>query len=340
MNKPASKKRPQKRIMSRRADLLWRLGAFAVLWIIVLGRGCLFRPQSTFPGAHFNQGTNAAWLGVEWVSRPHTTNEIYALSAALAEQQITTIYVYTSYYRPEGTFNPTYSYAREFVATLKNLAPDLNVQMWIGLPLQQMNLHSKTIRREVIEFCVSLLQEANFDGLHLDPEPVEDGNKVVLVLLDEMRNAIGPDATLSIAGRRIWPLFPTFHWPLVGKWSWSASYYQKIAKRVDEIAVMVYDSALPTPGLYRQWTKFQVIALSRALVYTDVRLFIGIPTSAEATRTHNPTAENMRSGLQGTIAGLNDWATWKNTVTGVAIYPYWETDEAKWKVYRSLWLGE
>ncbi len=340
MNKIAPKKRPQKRILSRRTDLLWRLGALAVLWVIVLGRGCLFRPKSTFPGAHFNKGTNAAWLGVEWVSRPHTTDEIYTLSAALAQQQITTIYVYTSYYRPEGTFNPTYGYAEEFVSTLKNFAPDLNVQMWIGLPLHQMNLQSKSIRREVIEFCAPLLQEAGFDGLHLDPEPVEDGDKAVLALLDEMRSAIGPDATLSIAGRRIWPFFPTVHWPLVGQWSWSASYYQKIARRVDEIAVMVYDSALPTPALYRQWTKFQVIALSRTLVYSDVRLFIGIPTSEEATRTHNPTAETMRSGLQGTVAGLNDWATWPNTVTGVAIYPYWETDEAKWKVYRNLWLGE
>ncbi|HSQ40269.1 MAG TPA: glycoside hydrolase family 18 protein, partial [Anaerolineales bacterium] len=290
------KKRPQKRILSRRTDLLWRLGAFAVLWIIVLGRGCLFRPKSTYPGAHFNKGTNAAWLGVEWVSRPHTSNEVLELAMALAQRQITTVYVYTSYYRPEGTFNPTYGYAEEFVTALKNIAPDLNVQMWIGLPLQQMNLNSKTNRREVIDFCAALVQDAGFDGLHINPEPVKDGDEAVLALLDGLREALGPDATLSIAGRRIWPLLPTVRWPLVGEWSWSASYYQKIAGRVDEIAVMVYDSALPTPGLYRQWMKFEVIALSRTLVYSDVRLFIGIPTSEEATRTHNPKAENMRDG--------------------------------------------
>lgn len=340
MNKITPKKRPQKRILSRRTDLLWRLGAFSVLWIIVLGRGCLFRPKSTYPGAHFNKGTNAAWLGVEWVSRPHMSDEVLELAVALAQRQITTVYVYTSYYRPEGTFNPTYGYAEEFIATLKNFAPDLNVQMWIGLPLQQMNLHSKAIQGEVIDFCTALVQDAGFDGLHIDPEPVKDGDEAVLTLLDDLRTALGPDATLSIAGRRIWPLFPTVQWPLVGQWSWSASYYQKIARRVDEIAVMVYDSALPTPALYRQWAKFEVIALSRTLVYSDVRLFVGIPTSEEATRTHKPTAENMRDGLKGTIAGLNDWATWTNTITGVAIYPYWETDEAEWKVYQSLWLGE
>ncbi len=340
MKKPGTKKHPQKRIVSRRTDLLWRLGAFAALWIIVLGRGCLFRPKSTFPGAHFNRGTNAAWLGVEWVSRPHAADEIRELSAALAQQQITTIYVYTSYYKPEGTFNPTYGYAEEFVTALKNVAPDLSVQMWIGLPLQTMNLHSKSVRREVVEFCADLVRDAGFDGLHVDPEPVEDGNTAVLALLDELREALGPDTTLSIAGRRIWPLFPTVHWPLVGQWSWSAPYYQKIARRVDEIAVMVYDSALPMPALYRQWTKFQVITLSRTLVYSDVRVFIGIPTSEEATRTHNPKAETMRSGLEGVIAGLNDWATWTKTITGVAIYPYWETDAAEWEAYQGLWLGK
>ncbi|HQE93258.1 MAG TPA: glycoside hydrolase family 18 protein [Anaerolineae bacterium] len=335
-----SKKSPPKRILSRRTDFLWRLGALAVLWVIVLGRGCLFRPKSNFPGAHFNNGTNAAWLEVEWVSRPHSSDEVLELATALAQRQITTVYVYTSYYKPEGSFSSTYGYAEEFVATLKGFAPDLSVQMWIGLPLRQMNLNSRAIRREVVDFCASLLPKAGFDGLHLDPEPVEDGNQAVLTLLEELREAIGPEVTLSIAGRRIWPIFPTVHWPLVGEWSWSASYYQKIAGRVDEIAVMVYDSSLSIPALYQQWTKFEVIALSRTLVYSDVRLFIGIPTSAEVTRTHNPAAENMRTGLRGVITGLNDWATWPNTLTGVAIYPYWETDETEWKVYQSLWLGE
>lgn len=335
-----SAQRSQKRILSRRTDMLWRLGALAVLWVVVFGRSCVFRPQSTYPGAHFNRGTNTAWLAVEWVSQPHRADEILTLSLDLAERQITTIYVYTSYYKPEGNFNPTYAHAKEFVTVMKGFAPDLIVQAWIGLPLDTMNLGSRAVRRDVVDFCVTLMQNVGFDGLHIDPEPVEDGDKSMLALLDEMRQALNPEAILSIAGRRIWPIFPTIRWPFVGRWCWGTSYYQKVARHVDEIAVMVYDSALPTSGLYRYWTKFQVIALSRALAYSDVRLFIGIPTSEETTSTHKPAAENMRSGLRGTIDGLNDWATWTNVVTGIAIYPYWETDAREWETYRSLWLGE
>ena len=335
-----AKKRPQKRILSRRTDLLWRLGALAVLWLIVFGKGCVFRPKSTYPGTHFNRGSNAAWLGVEWVNQPHQADEILTLTMDLAERQITTIYVYTSYYKPEGVFDPTYAYAEDFVATLKSFAPDLIVQAWVGLPLDTMNLNSRAVRRDVVDFCATLVQDTGFDGLHVDPEPVEDGDASVLALLDDLREALDPEAVLSIAGRRIWPIFPSIRWPFVGQWSWRTSYYQKVARRVDEVAVMVYDSALPTSGLYRQWTKFQVIALSRALVYSDVRLFIGIPTSEETSSTHKPGAENMRSGLRGTVDGLNDWATWADVVTGVAIYPYWETDAREWQVYQSLWLGE
>jgi hypothetical protein len=340
VNKTKTKKHPQKRILSRRMDMLWRLGALTVLWLIVFGRGCVFRPKSTCPGAHFNKGSNAAWLGVEWVSQPHQAAEILTLSMDLAERQITTVYVYTSYYKPEGGFNLTYAYAADFVATLKSFAPDLIVQAWVGLPLDTMNLNSRAVRRDVVDFCATLVQDAGFDGLHVDPEPVEDGDSSVLALLDDLREALDPEAVLSITGRRIWPIFPTIRWPFVGQWSWRTSYYQKVARRVDEIAVMVYDSAMPTSGLYRYWTKFQVIALSRALVYSDVRLFIGIPTSDEVSSTHKPGAENIRSGLRGTVDGLNDWATWADVVTGVAVYPYWETDVREWRIYQSLWLGE
>lgn len=340
MNKTRAGKRPQKRILSRRTNALWRLGALAVLWLIIFGRGCIYRPKSTHPGAHFNKGSNAAWLGIEWVSQPHRADEIMTLTMELAERQITTVYVYTSYYKPEGSFNPTYGYAEEFVAAVKDFAPDLVVQAWIGLPLDTMNLASRAVRGEVVNFCAELVKDAGFDGLHVDPEPVKDGDSSVLALLDELRQALDPEAVLSIAGRRIWQLFPAVQWPLVGQWSWRASYYRKVAHRVDEIAVMVYDSALPTSGLYRQWTKFQVIALSRTLVYSNVRLYIGIPTSEEASATHKPAAENMRSGLRGTIDGLNDWATWANTVTGIAVYPYWETDAREWDIYQSLWLGQ
>jgi hypothetical protein len=79
---------------------------------------------------------------------------------------------------------------------------------------------------------------------------------------------------------------------------------------------MTYDSGLPHSALYALLQRDQTIAASRALDGLAAELLIGVPTSEEHTVSHSPAA-----------------------VTGVAIYPDWETDAAEWETYRTLWLG-
>ena len=310
-----------------------------ILVVIVIGRGCIFRPATRYPGTYFNQGTNAAWLGVDWVNASHTATEITTLAENLRERRIHTVFVFTSYLHPDGNFNSTYSYTLQFLQTLGATYPDLEVQAWLGLPLKYVRLSDAAVRQEIVEFCIELVQVYGWDGVHLDPEPIIDGDQDVLVLLDELRASLGASATISIAARRIWPIYPAIDCPLVGYVAWGTKYYQEIASRVDQIAVMIYDSALPLPILYRQWTRFQVIALSQTLHSYDVQLFIGVPTSEEHTWTHWPNAEQMESGLHGIVDGLNDRQAHPAAVTGVAIYPYWEASAEEWGTYEKLWLG-
>ncbi len=310
-----------------------------VLITMALGRACIFRPATDYPGSHFNRGENAAWLGVEWANEAHSAQEITALGSDLNWRQIRYVFVYTSYLRPDGQFNPTFDHLSDSVARLKATNPTLHIQAWIGLPLGYVDLSDATVRRKIVQFCVDLVRTTGVDGIHLDPEPIPTDEENVLTLLDELRNALGSRPALSIATRRIWPVFPEARWPLIGQVAWRASYYREIARRVDQIAVMTYDSAMPWAPLYRQWVRFQVIEISRAVDGMGVQLFFGVPTSEEKTWRHYPWAENMRSGLEGVIDGLNDAAARPAIVTGVAIYPYWETDEAEWRIYEELWLG-
>jgi hypothetical protein len=310
------------------------------MFIAIVGRECIFRPATTFSGAHFNQGTNAVWLGVEWVNEPHDTREIVTLADDLNRRQVRHVFAYVSYLKSDRRFNPTYSHAAGFVQTLKAIQPDLSVQAWIGLPLDHIDLSDVVVRKEIAEFCVDLVRDRGFDGIHLDPEPISSDDTGVLALLDEVRGALGTEPTLSIATRRIWPIFSDVRWPIVGRVAWRTSYYREVARRVDQIAVMTYDSTMPLAPLYRQWVRFQVIEISRAVDGTGVQLFFGIPTSEEETWTHWPDAENIRSGLQGLIGGLNDAEAQSAAVAGAAIYPYWDTDEAEWAIYKALWLGQ
>ncbi|WP_119072154.1 glycosyl hydrolase family 18 protein [Aggregatilinea lenta] len=324
-----------------------RLRAFLIAAIagIALARSCVFRPATDYPGIAFNRDTNAVWLGVEWVNEPRAPGDVADLVEDLRRHRIRTVFVYTSYMRADGTFNTTYDHAAGFVHAVHALDHTLDVLAWIGLPLDvprssgTVDLGDGTTRQRVVALCTELIAEAGFDGVHLDPEPVPGGDDTVLALLEDVRQSLPPDAMLSIATRRIWPVFPDVPWPGVGAGFWRSDYYRQIAAHVDQIALMTYDSALPVAWMYRQWTRYQVITLSRALENSTVEILIGIPTSEEATRTHRPQAETMESGLRGTIDGLNDEAARPERIAGVAIYPYWETDVDEWRVYDRLWLG-
>ena len=145
-------------------------------------RLCVLRPSSSFPGSHFNTGRNAAWLGVEWSMEPHTVEEVAALAADLRARQVSTIYAYVSYLKPGGTFNPTYEHAVEFVSNLKQAAPHVRVQAWLGIPLAvpagvpiasgYVDLSDTAIRRVIVVFSQFAVRDLGFDGVHLDAEPV------------------------------------------------------------------------------------------------------------------------------------------------------------------------
>ena len=310
-----------------------------MLFLALVMRGCFFRPASHYSGSHFNRGKNAAWLGVTWTNDPHDADEISVLAADLTRYQIRYVFTYTSYLKDTGQFNPTYDHAESFIATLRAANPEIKVLAWLGIPLDYVDLGDSAVRQKIVEFTSGLIP-LGFDGIHLDPEPVVDGDANVLALLEETQQRIGDDSILSIASRHISPLYAEVSLPGINHYWWSAGYYRQVAEHVDQIALMTYDSALPHALLYRQFARFEAIEITQALQEADVEVLLGVPTSEEETASHRPYAENMESGLQGIIDGLNDHDSYPSVITGVAIYPYWETDPTEWASYERLWLGD
>ncbi len=334
--------------LRRRKIVRWP-ALISIVVILLTLRACFFRPGTQLSGGHFNRGRNAAWLGVEWSMESHSREQISQLAHHLRDHQISTAYVYVSYLKSTGLFNPTYAYAKDFVAELKVAYPEVDVQAWFGIPVQTLpgtpgpsgyiDLADSTLRARIVELSRYAVNELGFDGVHLDPEPVISGEANLLQLLDEVRRGIGT-ARLSISGREITPLLPEAD-IVINRWfTWRADYYREIAQRVDQIAVMVYDSHAPVTWLYEKWMQFQIIALTNSLKDTAADLFIGIPTSEERTTSHDPAVENMVSGLSGLLIGLNDLESRPERVTGVAIYPYWETSDDEWAQYRAVWLDQ
>jgi hypothetical protein len=334
------------RTVKRRLGLALRnIGrAIAVMGLIIvllaLG-GCVLRPGTQYQGKHFNKARNAVWLGVEWSMDAHSAADVAVLAADLKRHEIRYVYVYTSYLKPAGNFNPTFDHAAEFIQAIKAAQPDLKVLAWIGVPLFFTDIGDPAVRQKIAAFSADRIKQAAFDGVQLDPEPIGDEDTNIPLLMDEVKHAIGPKVILSLDSRTAWPIFPDLPWSRwFGPVLWSAHYYREVAQHVDQIAVMTYDSGLYSPVLYRQWSRFEVIQISKALAGSGVELLFGVPTSEEESSTHHVSAETMDSGLNGIIDGLNDDEAQAGAVNGVAIYPYWETDAAEWALYDKLWLGK
>ena len=70
------------------------------------------------------------------------------------------------------------------------------------------------------------LVDEGFDGVHLNVEPVDDGNVEFLALLRALRTAVGEHRLLSLAATRPAPL----GLPRAPNFAWSPDYYARVAR--------------------------------------------------------------------------------------------------------------
>lgn len=146
-----------------------------------------------------------------------------------------------------------------FARELKRFYPEVQVLAWVGIPTPtlgrgEVNLDDPAVRNQIVAWCVQLTAPDGIDGLHLNAEPVPDGSTSFLLLLDDLRQAIGPRARLSVAGEDVLPQPWGLRLPYLAQVKWGMGFYHEVAQRVDQIALMSYDSGLPLAGVYGLWT--------------------------------------------------------------------------------------
>jgi hypothetical protein len=110
----------------------------------------------------------------------------------------------------------------------------------------------------------------------------------------------------------------------------------EVAKSVDQVAVMTYDTGTQLPSEYGKlvsWTTRWSVEQG----LEDVR--IGIPTYGPSTLAHQTNVENMTNGLIGLKNGLANLSTEDRKKVGAAIYAEWTTDDTEQREYRRLWTG-
>lgn len=278
-------------------------------------------------------------MDITWSMDAHSDAEIEALAENLRAHEINTVFAYVSYLKAGDFFNPTFDHAKYFTQQMNAVAPEITLLAWIGVPInittdtgQQINnrLADTHIQQIIADFSRQVVEELGFDGIHLNAEPIADGSTAFITTLQAIRSRLPSGAILSLAAQALHPIEPVLveQYPKTD-YRWSADYLKEVAANSDQIAIMAYDSGLFLPRDYRLWMAYQVKTSAESLSGLNTELFIGVPASEEWTLSHNITTEYLTNALYGVQLGISQTEEYE-TITGIAIYPYWEVDSSEW----------
>ncbi|WP_432174164.1 hypothetical protein [Streptomyces sp. Tue6028] len=288
---------------------------------------------------------DAVWLGHAWVDGRKKDADVTTLAARLRSTGIRDLYVHAGPLEHDGTLPRTaYPRAAWLIAAVHRELPGVRVQAWLGDALASEGPHGLRMERadtrKAVVSSTRQILAAGFDGVHFDFEPLHSGNRDYLSLLDDLHEVTrSRHVPLSVAAHQIDPL-PAAH-AVRGsltnhpKW-WSQWYFGQVARRVDQIALMSYDTALPMESLYGGYVAQQTsLALEVTPESTD--LLMGLPFFHEDDMSHHESAETVTAAVRGARLGLSRTDRHRDRF-GLALYVDFAATEADWTAYREGWV--
>lgn len=279
------------------------------------------------------RGRDAVWLGHAWVDGRKT--DLAGLKSQLAGTGMRDLYVHTGPLEHDGSLAvPTR--ARWFVDAVHRTIPNVRVQAWLGdvvAPVKQpgLELDDPAVRDRIAASSRQVL-DLGFDGVHFDMEPVRSGSAGFVTLLDQVRALTTErQAVFSIAAPQIDPL-PEMH--RLGHY-WSRDYFAEAARRVDQIAVMSYDTSMPLESLYGGYVAQQT-SLALESTPVEVDLLMGLPAYWDNDPSHRGSAETVAAAVRGARLALGRDAPTRQSF-GLALYVDFTATADHWAAYRSGW---
>jgi hypothetical protein len=316
-----------------------------MLTVLLLASYALWSPGLEVTDGRHDQGRNGLWMQHGWLSDdgwfernnkkdriPQFRDEarIAELAQRLREHGITDVFPHMAPAQPAGKLPAIHAEQTErFLQGMEGF----RVMPWIGGVLDDHCFPRIPGWRAAFVRSVQELLQAHprFSGIHLNIEPWPSGNAELLTLLDELRAALPPGKLLSVAA---YP--PPTRWHPYPEVHWEEAYYREVARRTDQLAVMMYDTALRRPKVYSwlmdEWTQ-EILAWSGS-----TPVLLGLPAYDDAgVGYHHADVENLPTGLSGIHAGLRARSPAPN-YQGVALYSDWELDEGEWRHFREHFL--
>jgi hypothetical protein len=319
-------------------------GAVAVLGVLAIVFAETWFAWQREPSA-YGGSDNALWARHQWAGQAHTEAEYAALAGTLARNRITDVFFHVGPLDGDGRIPASrYAHARELLSAMRRLAPSVRAQAYVGQEERAgggpLDLGDAATRTRILDTDRALLA-AGFAGIHYDIEPIYPGDRDFLDLLartHELTRARG--RVLSAALEQ--PHFADWEEPVLSALlphgtyppRPTAAYLRAVAARVDQVAIMTYDTAAPTQALAGRDFAFQTERVL-SLIGDRVTVFMGVPTYRPAT----PWAEDLPTALRGVRQGIDKLGHRPGRPYGVAVYADWTTDDREWATFRRDWNG-
>ena len=328
-----------------------------IVLLVLIGAGGFYY---FVPGLHLKvsdqiglQKENAVWMAHEWVGEAHSREEIHSVLSTLINNHISLVFLHSGPIDSDGNVPHTrYIYARNFLKTAHEIAPEITFHAWIGQIRNELLLEDPQTIVNIIESAVYLVEEVGFDGIHLNIEPMQ-GDPVFEVILQGLNEGLsvittkrGEKAELSAAVSPIVPTLPlelmklrygdSFFGHDLNKAYSSLEYTKGLAEYVDYLALMGYDTGFKDKKLYKWFMEQEMIFLTNA---APGKALMGIPSYEDERPNFDPSTENVGTALEGVHMGLSNIRSDADDLAGLAIYARWTTDDSEWSTWQEKWLN-
>ena len=317
-----------------------RMVVLAAITLIPLLAYWLWSPGLDVRDGRHDRSANGLWMQHGWLgddawftrnrkdaSLFRDNNRLKALAEELRNEHIRDLYPHLCPCSPSGAIAGSNA---DQVERFLDAFAGFRVMPWIGgINGSEALVDDVRWRRAFVVSCADLMaRHPRLAGIHINIEPMPSGDGDFLTLLEELRKGLPAGKVLSVAA---YP--PPTMWQRDSDVHWDESYSRAVASRVDQAAVMMYDTSLRSPKLYRHlmqdWTR-EVLDW-----YGPKEVLLGLPAYDDAgVGYHDPAVENLANALLGIHAGLNSESAIPTDYRGVSLYCEWEMTPSKWTIFR------
>ena len=323
----------------------WTATALVVVAAVVIASTWVWWRAAPSAGQR-SRGVNALWARHQWVGQAHDERDYRALAETLRRGEISDVFFHAGPLAADGSVPPgRYAHARELLAALDRLAPGVRAQAYLGQVTRRgggpLDLTRQAVRDRIVGTARTFL-DLGFKGIHYDIEPVYPDDAGFLDLLERTHALTrGRGAVLSVSLEQLelvnggqavaGALLPGVRYPPRP----SRAFLRRVAARVDQVAIMAYDTGLPADWLVGRHFAWQAEHVTR-LIGDQVTVFIGVPTYTQGQPF--PWAENLRSAIRGVRRGLDRLRRQPAHPVGLALFAEWTTTPDEWALYQTTWV--